>query len=105
MKLTLKLWAKEEFHATEKDVLIYKNKWEEIQKILEQEQATQELLQEEKNEFSLLHNAMKAKEEIQWLKSESLWLSVGDGNTKNKIYNQFKMRLFKNNVKSIQASG
>jgi len=26
MKLTLKLWAKEEFHATEKDVLIYKNK-------------------------------------------------------------------------------
>jgi hypothetical protein len=58
-------------------------KMEAIRGKIESEQITQSLLVEEKSTFLEYHKAMHIEEEKRRIKSRSLWLQVGDKNTKH----------------------
>ena len=64
INLTLKLRAKKGYIACDKDVIFHKSKLNEIHRRMEHETTTQEILQEETQEFNLLQKTLSVLEEL-----------------------------------------
>jgi hypothetical protein len=77
----LKEWAKSTFIPPNKERQSRLSELTDIQRIIENEEVTQEALNREKEAYQNLHSAMRREEEHWRLKSRSLWLRVGDSNT------------------------
>jgi hypothetical protein len=98
-KQALKWWEKTfSYHQKEKEEI--KGKLERLQKDLEENKSLPNLQKEEIDLQCQYQRALRKEEEYWHLKSRSLWLKVGDKNTKY-FHNQAKYRQSKNNVANI----
>lgn len=100
VKLGFKQWAKHSFVSSAVKKIRIKNKLEEFQKNIENRKITPQIQKGELNLQCSYQNILRKEEEFRWLKSHSLWLQVGDKNTK-KIHNQAKYRQLRNNVSKV----
>jgi hypothetical protein len=100
VKHALKRWSKLSFVYPSIGKMNIKSKLEELQKDSENHEITYQLQKDELNLQCSYQNVLRWEKDFWCLKSRSLWLKVGDKNTKF-FHNQAKFKKMRNNVSKI----
>jgi hypothetical protein len=100
VKQAIKWWAKSSFISPSNEKEQIKGKLERLQKNSDDKEIIAQLEKEELDLPCKYQNTLRREEEYWHLKSRSLWLKVGDKNTRF-FHNQAKFKQSRNNVVNI----